>query len=80
MRITQILNLIFSLLSDWRGAANAYYAGKKVKKKVKTPIIEYVVFEPNVLINDFDGLTVAVTHASPLRFDVMWVAYGSAGR
>ncbi|MBW2499924.1 MAG: alkaline phosphatase family protein [Deltaproteobacteria bacterium] len=29
----------------------------------------YVVFEPGVFINDFDGLTVAVTHGSPWRYD-----------
>jgi predicted AlkP superfamily pyrophosphatase or phosphodiesterase len=29
----------------------------------------YVVFEPNVFINDFDGLTVAATHGSPWRYD-----------
>ena len=29
----------------------------------------YVVFEPNVFINDFDGLVVASTHGSPWRYD-----------
>lgn len=29
----------------------------------------YVVFEPNVFINDFDGLIVAATHGSPWRYD-----------
>ncbi len=29
----------------------------------------YVVFEPDVFINDFDGLTVASTHGSPWRYD-----------
>jgi predicted AlkP superfamily pyrophosphatase or phosphodiesterase len=29
----------------------------------------YIVFEPNVFINDFDGLTVASTHGSPWRYD-----------
>jgi len=29
----------------------------------------YVVFEPNIFINDFDGLTVASTHGSPWRYD-----------
>ena len=29
----------------------------------------YVVFEPNVFINDMDGLTVASTHGSPWRYD-----------
>jgi predicted AlkP superfamily pyrophosphatase or phosphodiesterase len=29
----------------------------------------YVVFEPSVFINDFDGLTVASTHGSPWRYD-----------
>jgi hypothetical protein len=29
----------------------------------------FVVFEPNWFINDFDGLTVAVTHGSPWRYD-----------
>lgn len=29
----------------------------------------YVLFEPNVFISDFDGLTVASTHGSPWRYD-----------
>jgi predicted AlkP superfamily pyrophosphatase or phosphodiesterase len=29
----------------------------------------YLVFESNVFINDFDGLTVASTHGSPWRYD-----------
>jgi len=29
----------------------------------------YVVFEPNIFISDFDGLTVASTHGSPWRYD-----------
>jgi len=29
----------------------------------------YLVFEPEVFINDFDGLTVASTHGSPWRYD-----------
>jgi predicted AlkP superfamily pyrophosphatase or phosphodiesterase len=29
----------------------------------------YLVFDPNVFINDFDGLTVAATHGSPWRYD-----------
>ena len=29
----------------------------------------FVVFEPNVFIADFDGLTVASTHGSPWRYD-----------
>ena len=29
----------------------------------------YLVFEPNVFINDFDGLTVSSTHGSPWRYD-----------
>ena len=29
----------------------------------------YLVFEQNVFINDFDGLTVASTHGSPWRYD-----------
>ena len=29
----------------------------------------YLVLEPNVYINDFDGLTVASTHGSPWRYD-----------
>ena len=40
----------------------------------------YLVFEPNVFINDFDGLTVAATHGSPWRYDtfvpVMFVGAG----
>jgi len=29
----------------------------------------YLVFEPNIFINDFDGLTVSSTHGSPWRYD-----------
>jgi predicted AlkP superfamily pyrophosphatase or phosphodiesterase len=29
----------------------------------------YLVFEPNVFINDFDGLVVSSTHGSPWRYD-----------
>ncbi len=29
----------------------------------------FLVFEPNVFINDFDGLSVASTHGSPWRYD-----------
>ena len=29
----------------------------------------YLVFEPNVFINDFDGLTVSSAHGSPWRYD-----------
>ena len=29
----------------------------------------YLVFEPNVFINDFDGLKVSSTHGSPWRYD-----------
>jgi hypothetical protein len=29
----------------------------------------YVVFEPHCFINDFDGLTVTVTHGSPWNYD-----------
>ena len=29
----------------------------------------FIVFEPNVFINDMDGLTVASTHGSPWRYD-----------
>ena len=29
----------------------------------------YLVFDPNVFINDFDGLIVASTHGSPWRYD-----------
>ena len=29
----------------------------------------YLVFEPNVFINDFDGLAVAASHGSPWRYD-----------
>jgi len=29
----------------------------------------YLVFEPNVFISDFDGLTVSSTHGSPWRYD-----------
>ena len=40
----------------------------------------YVVFEPNVFINDFDGLTVAATHGSPWRYDTFVpVMFAGAG-
>ena len=40
----------------------------------------YVVFEPNVFINDFDGLTVASTHGSPWRYDThVPVMFAGAG-
>ena len=40
----------------------------------------YVVFEPNVFINDFDGLTVASTHGSPWRYDTFVpVMFAGAG-
>ena len=40
----------------------------------------YVVFEPNVFINDFDGLTVASTHGSPWRYDTFVpVVFAGAG-
>ncbi len=29
----------------------------------------YIVFSPNVFINDFDGLQVASTHGSPWQYD-----------
>jgi len=40
----------------------------------------YVVFEPNIYINDFDGLTVASTHGSPWRYDTyVPVIFAGAG-
>jgi predicted AlkP superfamily pyrophosphatase or phosphodiesterase len=40
----------------------------------------FVVFEPNWFINDFDGLTVAVTHGSPWRYDTyVPVIFAGAG-
>jgi len=40
----------------------------------------YVVFEPNVFINDFDGLTVASTHGSPWKYDTyVPVIFAGAG-
>jgi len=40
----------------------------------------YVVFEPNVFINDFDGLSVASTHGSPWRYDTFVpVIFAGAG-
>lgn len=40
----------------------------------------YLVFQPNVFINDFDGLTVSTTHGSPWRYDtyvpVIFAGYG----
>jgi len=40
----------------------------------------YLVFEPNVFINDFDGLTVASVHGSPWRYDTFVpVIFAGAG-
>ena len=40
----------------------------------------YLIFEPNVFINDFDGLTVASTHGSPWRYDTyVPVIFAGAG-
>ncbi len=40
----------------------------------------YLVFEPNVFINDFDGLIVASTHGSPWRYDTyVPVIFAGAG-
>ena len=40
----------------------------------------YLVFEPNIFINDFDGLTVASTHGSPWRYDTyVPVVFAGAG-
>jgi predicted AlkP superfamily pyrophosphatase or phosphodiesterase len=40
----------------------------------------YVVFDPNVFITDFDGLTVASTHGSPWRYDTFVpVMFAGAG-
>jgi len=40
----------------------------------------FVVFEPNVFINDFDGLVVASTHGSPWRYDTFVpVIFAGAG-
>jgi predicted AlkP superfamily pyrophosphatase or phosphodiesterase len=40
----------------------------------------YVVFAPNVFINDFDGLVVASTHGSPWRYDTFVpVIFAGAG-
>ena len=40
----------------------------------------YLVFEPNVFINDFDGLVVASTHGSPWRYDTFVpVIFAGAG-
>jgi len=44
----------------------------------------YVVFKPGRFINDFDGLSVAVTHGSPWRYDtyvpVIFAGYGLDAR
>lgn len=44
----------------------------------------YVVFKPGRFINDFDGLSVAVTHGSPWRYDtyvpIIFAGYGLAPR
>jgi len=40
----------------------------------------FLVFEPNIFINDFDGLTVASTHGSPWRYDTFVpVMFAGAG-
>jgi predicted AlkP superfamily pyrophosphatase or phosphodiesterase len=40
----------------------------------------YVVFQPDVFINDFDGLTVSSTHGSPWRYDTyVPVIFAGAG-
>jgi predicted AlkP superfamily pyrophosphatase or phosphodiesterase len=40
----------------------------------------YLIFEPNVFINDFDGLTVASVHGSPWRYDTFVpVLFAGAG-
>jgi predicted AlkP superfamily pyrophosphatase or phosphodiesterase len=40
----------------------------------------YIVYEPNVFISDFDGLTVASTHGSPWRYDTyVPVMFAGAG-
>jgi len=40
----------------------------------------YVAFEPNVFVNDFDGLTVASTHGSPWSYDTyVPVIFAGAG-
>jgi hypothetical protein len=40
----------------------------------------YLVFEPYVFINDFDGLTVASTHGSPWQYDTFVpVIFAGAG-
>jgi predicted AlkP superfamily pyrophosphatase or phosphodiesterase len=40
----------------------------------------YLVFEPDVFINDFDGLIVATTHGSPWRYDTFVpVIFAGAG-
>jgi predicted AlkP superfamily pyrophosphatase or phosphodiesterase len=40
----------------------------------------YIVYEPNVFISDFDGLTVASTHGSPWRYDTyVPVIFAGAG-
>jgi hypothetical protein len=40
----------------------------------------YLVFEPNIFINEFDGLTVASEHGSPWRYDTFVpVIFAGAG-
>jgi hypothetical protein len=40
----------------------------------------YLVFEPNVFINDFDGLIVSSTHGSPWKYDTFVpVIFAGAG-
>ncbi|RLA15003.1 MAG: hypothetical protein DRQ60_06130 [Gammaproteobacteria bacterium] len=40
----------------------------------------YLVFEPDVFVNEFDGLTVASSHGSPWRYDTFVpVIFAGAG-
>jgi len=73
-----------SELSKFKGVAyavstSALRAGKVPDTSLMRSILQnfhpkrsgdiFLVFEPNVFINDFDGLTVAATHGSPWQYD-----------
>ena len=49
-------------------------------KVIETTIPSVLIFEPDVFINDFDGLIVASTHGSPWRYDTFVpVIFAGAG-
>jgi predicted AlkP superfamily pyrophosphatase or phosphodiesterase len=90
---------VVAILGDVEGVAAALSsADLRSGRLPRTPLVDsvqrnfhprrsgdvYVVFEPNVFIADFDGLTVAATHGSPWRYDsfvpVMFTGAGLAAQ